>query len=727
MCPEKQVKSIDHLSFDFVIDTSTTDIVNDFFRPLLQNSTLYDRGVGYFSSSWIKSNAVGLSEFANNGGKIRWIVSPILSKDDFEALKVGEKAKCDILIKDRLEQSMQDFEKSLQNELLVALAWMVADGISDLKIAIPTNKLTGEFHDKFGYFEDANGNSLSFQGSSNESQNGIINNYESFIIAYSWDESEKLKENSKHCKKRFQKLWEGKDPNVRVLNLPQTIKENLIKLRKNSPRPYKKPNSLLEIQNLYPCIPEKYQNIRDYQKEAFNNWQFNNYSGIFAMATGTGKTVASLYCAFKEYTERKQKNEKEKCQIIILVPTKTLVEQWAQEAADFHYKNIIKAYSTNSAWRRETKKIIQDENRINYKRDFVIVTTYVSFVKNYKEIFIKFSQNVLFIADEVHNAGSPNFLKIIDQIPYQKKIGLSATPKRIYDTNSSTIVESFFNTSYPYTFSYSMRKAINNNILCKYYYYPKIVPLTDQEYEEYCQLTSQIGVSSSFNKDENRSLNDRQKKLLLQRKRLINGAENKKNILIEIIKEIGPKHLKYCLVYAPGGKDYFDDEFEGGTDDERIITQFQKSVYEKFPKISQNRYLGETKDKDSIINSFRNGIIDVLFAINCLDEGVDIPITQRGIFTSSTGNPRQYIQRRGRLLRKHPEKEFAYVHDMIVVPPMRNNNFDIGKRLVLSELARAKYFIELSQNYYEFDNFFDDVCGQYQISYIDIKIDEEMI
>jgi superfamily II DNA or RNA helicase len=717
--------SLKDLSFDFVIDTSSTNFIDDFFKPLLKNSNLYYRGVGYFSSSWLEYNAAGLNKFANNGGRIKWITSPILSEDDLVALKIGTEAKKDFLIKKRLEESVVDFEKSLKNETSVALAWMLADGIADIRIAIPINDLKGEFHDKFGYFEDADGNSLSFQGSSNESQNGIINNYESFTIIYSWDESEKIRKNSKYCKKRFQKIWDGKDANLKILDIPHTIKENLIKLRKDSPRPYKKPFHLEKIQNPYPCIPTKYKDIRNYQKEAFENWKLNKYRGIFAMATGTGKTVTSLFCMLKEFEHRKLIDDTSNCQILILVPTKTLVEQWAHETKDFHYKNIIKAYSSNNKWHEQVKKIIQDEKFLNYKRDFVIITTYASFVKNFQIYFVKFSQDVLFIADEVHNAGSPNFLKIIDQIPYIKKIGLSATPKRIYDTNSSDIVELFFNTTYPYTFTYSMQKAIDNNILCRYYYYPIMVPLTEQEFKEYCRLTTEIGSAYFLNSDENKILNDRQKKLLLQRKRIINGAENKKHILINIINEIGVEKLKYCLVYAPGGKDYFDDDQD--LEEERIITQFQKSVHEKFPKLTQNRYLGETKDKDSIIEGFRNGIIDVLFAINCLDEGVDIPIMQRGIFTSSTGNPRQFIQRRGRLLRKHPNKEFAYIHDMITVPPKSSETFEIEKKLILNELSRVKYFLELSHNYYEFEHFFEDICDQYQISYDDITVDEEMI
>lgn len=686
---------------------------------------MYYRGVGYFSSSWIELNFEGLTDFANNGGKIRWITSPILSENDWDALKIGEQAKTDSLLKQKLENSVQDFEKTLKEETLVALAWMIADGIVEFKLALPCNELTGEFHDKFGYFEDAEGNCLSFQGSNNESKNGIFNNYESFTIFSSWDDSSKIRQFSKHEKTRFLKIWNGEYENLRVYDIPQTIKEEIVKLRKNSKRPYKEPKHIKMLKNIYPRIPDKFDDVRDYQKEAFESWKSNGYAGIFSMATGTGKTVTSLYCGMEEYYERKEDNSEVCYQIVILVPTQTLVNQWEEEINSFKFRNIIKAYGDNPNWHKAVKKIIDDEKFLRLKKNWVIISTYISFINKFESHFSKLSQDTLLIADEVHNAGSPRFLKLIDNIKYKKRIGLSATPKRIYDTSSSEKVEFFFNTQYPYTFSYSMKEAIEKGILCEYYYYPEFVQLTEQEFEEYSRLTYEIGVASAYNNDEKDILNDKQKKLLLQRKRLINSAENKKSCLINVLNKIGQDNLKFCLVYAPGGKEYFDHDIDVG--EERIITQFQELVNSHFPNLSQNRYLGETKDRHDIISGFRNGIIDVLFAINCLDEGVDIPITKIGIFTASTGNPRQFIQRRGRLLRKHPAKNFAYIYDMVTIPPKNLDTLETEKKMVLNELKRVKYFLELSTNYYDFEKFFDDICGHYQISYEDIKIDEEMI
>jgi len=716
---------IDQFSFDFILETSTNNIVDEFFIPLLKNSTLYYRGVGFFSSSWIKYNAEGLSDFANNGGQIRWITSPILNKADWDAFKVGEQAKTDSIVKKRLEESVIDFEKSLKEETLIALSWMIADGIVEIKLALPCKDLTGEFHDKFGYFEDAEGNSLSFQGSNNESKNGIINNYESFTIFTSWDDAPKIQNYSKHGKERFLKIWNNEVDNLKVFDIPETIKEKIIRLRKNFSRPYKEPKRIKKLKNKCPRIPDKFDDVRDYQRLAFSNWKENEYNGIFAMATGTGKTVTSLYCALQEYEDRKENNQDTYCQIIILVPTQTLVNQWAEEVQSFKYRNIIKAYGGNPAWAHSVSKIVKDEKFLGYKKDYVIISTYRSFINKFYSHFSQLSNDVLLIADEVHNAGSPSFLDLIDDIPFEKRIGLSATPKRIYDTDSSEKVELFFRTTFPYTFSYSMKEAIHNDILCQYYYYPEFIRLTAKEFEEYCQLTHEIGKASFHNDEGKSSLSEKQKMLLLQRKRLMNAAENKKQCLLDIINKIDYQKLKYCLVYAPGGKEYFDHDLD--FDEERIITQMQETVNSSFPDLSQNRYLGETKDRSEIIQGFRDGKIDILFAINCLDEGVDIPRTQIGIFTASTGNPRQFIQRRGRLLRKHPEKEYAYIYDMIIIPPKSMDTFEIEKRLVLNELSRVKYFLELSNNYFKFEKYFDEICGHYGISYNDIDIDEEMI
>ena len=105
--------------------------------------------------------------------------------------------------------------------------------------------------------------------------------------------------------------------------------------------------------------------------------------------------------------------------------------------------------------------------------------------------------------------------------------------------------------------------------------------------------------------------------------------------------------------------------------------------------------------------------------MKCLDEGVDVPRAEVGIFTSSTGNPRQFIQRRGRLLRKHPEKNYSYIYDTVVVPDFNyypdSGTYEMERSLVKNELMRVAYFASLSDNYYDSKTVLQKVLAYYNI------------
>ena len=230
--------SLRDLKLPAFIDTSSSDLFNDFFIPVLKQSIRYDRGVGYFSSGWLKLSAEGMASFAENGGYARWVTSPILAKNDWEALKVGSEARNNPILRSLLEKNIADLAVSLDKKTLSVLAWMVADSIIDFRIALPRNKLDqGDFHDKFGIFSDKDGNKVSFNGSYNDSIQGT-RNYESIKIFTSW--VDRFNDLILADANRFERLWNNDDPNVQVYDLPDSVKENLIRLRDNS-RPYKFP------------------------------------------------------------------------------------------------------------------------------------------------------------------------------------------------------------------------------------------------------------------------------------------------------------------------------------------------------------------------------------------------------------------------------------------------------------------------------------------------------
>ncbi|MDR2147218.1 MAG: DNA repair helicase, partial [Tannerella sp.] len=285
------------------------------------------------------------------------------------------------------------------------------------------------------------------------------------------------------------------------------------------------------------------------------------------------------------------------------------------------------------------------------------------------------------------------------------------------DEEGTAELESFFNDKPPYVYSFSMKKAIEEGRLMEYCYYPKIVLLNDDEMQEYAKITEQLlrlfdSTTKQF-KDGQKA-----KKLLMLRKRILHKADDKMRIFEEIITEIGQDKLKYCFVYVPEGRKMYDSDEaisysnsdnDSDTDiyEETIIKKMLDTTKHIFPNTTCNTYTGKNSkvERKDILQGFEDGQIKVLFAMKCLDEGVDVPRAEYGIFASSTGNPRQFIQRRGRLLRKHPEKAFAHIYDMVVVPnyksPYYSKDFwDMERSLVRGELNRVAYFANLATNNY---------------------------
>lgn len=364
----------------------------------------------------------------------------------------------------------------------------------------------------------------------------------------------------------------------------------------------------------------------------------------------------------------------------------------------------------------------------NNKLSYVIISTYASFIRpaNFLELNQFPKTKLLLIADEAHNMGGGLVAKRLNDIKYLRRIGLSATPDRQFDEEGNLRLMSFFGCNKEYTFEYSMAEAIKNKALCKYYYYPHLVKLTQDEMSQYIELSKKIA------KIINRTDNDSReilKRLLLKRKQIIHKAENKKKEFEAILKEHLNKtgSLKYTLVYVPEGNrlddqtaDIFDTE-ERIKDDEdtlHLIDEYTRIVRNLDPHIVVRQFTSESSDRDSMLSDFANGNIDVLTSMKCLDEGVDVPRSELAIFCASTGNPRQFIQRRGRVLRTHKDKRYAIIHDLVVIP---ETNFDSGcyeleKSLVSIEIKRVRDFALLSENCNDTLNTLDEILNQYKIS-----------
>lgn len=462
---------------------------------------------------------------------------------------------------------------------------------------------------------------------------------------------------------------------------------------------------------------------RDYQKNALNAWIENKYKGFFAMATGTGKTITSLNCLLHLYREEGSY----KC--LILVPTISLVDQWKKECTRFGFRNIIKISSKEKGWKDAVMRIVTN-SYFNLKNiSYVIIATYASFAKSETCSRIEeLSSSTLLIADEAHNMGSTLMLKAMKRVVFQRRIGLSATPHRQYDPQGNRSINDFFGKKDHYTFEYSMAEAIEKGVLCKYRYFPHVVNLNEDEMEQYLILSKQI---AKFFHDDTEMFDDDPvlTALLLKRKRIIHKAVNKlvkfKEIINDLYREKG--NLKYTMIYAPEGvcpdDSYYNvvddrDEIEDSGDEIPLINLYTMLVAETNKYTTVEQFTARETDRDRILWDFANGVTDVLVAMKCLDEGVDVPRAENAIFCASTGNPRQFIQRRGRILRIHENKSMAYIHDLVVVPYVDYDieSFNMERSLLKRELLRVSDFAKIATNSSYTENVLKEIIEYYELN-----------
>ena len=408
------------------------------------------------------------------------------------------------------------------------------------------------------------------------------------------------------------------------------------------------------------------------------------------MATGTGKTITSLNCAKALLDEEGILN------LIILVPTIDLADQWKKDIKQILFPYVVLANSKNQGWYREALDAVNNAQHTNY----CIVATYATFLtKRFGYIVSKTSATTMLIADEVHNFGTQ---KHISAYPshIERRLGLSATPDRHFDEIGTTRMLQYFGAEAGPTFSFDMADAIEQGYLCEYYYYPVIVRLTEAELTNYKIISRRLLQYFSKKTGEFKD-SPLVKMLLLKRKRIIHNAANKFNVFRGILRELLNKYkpLSHVLVYVPEGNEIRPDD-----EDIKLINEYSRIVSSEFD-LSQHQFIGLTKSRSRILEEFSNGQISVLTAMKCLDEGVDVKRAQIAIFCSSTGNPRQFIQRRGRILRTHPDKKFAIIYDMVVAPAITNQYFEdslLMERMILQgELRRVREFAVLSLNHYQ--------------------------
>jgi superfamily II DNA or RNA helicase len=706
-----------------------------FYFESLLNSHSADLLLGYFSSSAINVLSLGFAYFLCNGGTMRLVINHIVNEKDYSILQEANSEyvtdysshlESFDLLKVTLDKYGQHFFK--------CLAWLIANKRIEI-IIIKPKKGRGIAHYKSGVFRD-NKEQVKFKASCNFTASGLLVNLEELDVKSSWDgerERISIKEQDQYfnniIEKKFEEVEYVDYTNVVIndiqdkfggFSLESLVEESkALRDKKNINLSDDCKMKIEAIENTFleddtkPKFPYK-EGPRDYQIEAYQNWIKNSKKGIFAMATGTGKTITSLNCLLNEYKETGS------YQAVIIVPTVALVSQWEKECQKFNFNNVTKVNSKEK-WSNDIALI----NTINHFKEtsFIIIITYASFYRNkFQSYFKRLSEKTLIIADEVHNLGTSKLLKILPDIHLQNRIGLSATPNRYYDDSGNKKIEEFFNDKYPYTYRFTMKEAMDRDWLSSYTYHPHVVELDSEELKEYIKISLQLmkyfdSATLSYKKSEE------VEKLLMIRKRIIHKAKNKLGVFNRILKTEFKKrgNLNYTLVYVPEGvnPNYTQiDDYEETEEDVKLIDDYTRIVSNIDFNIFVKQYTANTKSRDELIRDFQEGKVNVLTSMKCLDEGVDVPRSELAIFCASTGNPRQFIQRRGRVLRQHKDKTHAVIHDLVVVPSLSLNDktFNMERNLVKKELERVVDFASLALNSMETYNELEEVLSFYNLN-----------
>ncbi len=688
------------------------DVINDFYVPILSNAVMYKRAVGFFNSAALYEMAIGLRHLVEKQGKMELIVSPRLTEEDIQSINLGYKTREEV-IERALLRDFDEPKNKTEFRKLNLLTNLIAEGILDIKVAFKINaNSAGIFHEKIGIVIDAEGNKVAFTGSMNETYSGLLQNYESIDVFCSWRDEDydrvNIKENA------FDNLWDNLDTAMEVIPFPKVAVERL-----NSYKVEKTEPLCVEIQNeddsqdVFFKIPDNVD-LYDYQREAIESWKNNNYCGIFDMATGAGKTFTALGAL-----SALSKNLNNHIAVVIVAPYQHLVEQWVEDIIQFNVKPIVAYSYPGQKWRKQFSDAVTAYN-VGAIDNFCVIATNATFSLNdFQSILQKFKKNFAFVVDEAHNFGA---VKLSSLLPKKARyrLALSATIERFRDEEGTNKLRKYFGKT---CISFSLKEAIQKGFLTSYYYHPVVVYLNADEYEQYQEITKTIirnGGASQENIDKNPYI----EMLLIKRARIISGCKEKVPKLVEVMKPYRTDN--YILVYC-GATKYDNDSSDLKDDDEvRQIEEVNKKLYyELGMKVHKFTSEENKEERDEIKRMFASGTeLQVITAIKCLDEGVNIPSIKKAFILASSTNPKEYIQRRGRVLRRAKGKEYAEIFDFITLPrPLEEVQFcseeelSCDLSLVRKEFLRMIDFAETARNPFEIDKLKEDIQNAYNQSF----------
>jgi DNA phosphorothioation system restriction enzyme len=664
--------------------SSTHRIGRDFLGTLLDAASAYDRAAAFFSSTVFTVAPEAFVEFFTRGGRMRLVCSPILHGEDVQALARGVFDHPRVL---RAFGTVEQVAKGGVTPDLLSL--LVASGALDVRIAVPTGVVQAIYHEKIGLFRDKHGGTVAFSGSPNESRTAWSQNFERVDAFASWTQGDD-RFRASAIAQNFSDLWFNRTDNVAVYDLADAFRRRLLESRDaHLSAPDVPPPSAQPPAAVLPEVLRQPSDIhlRPHQEEAIRAWAEAGGRGLLEMATGSGKTIAALALA-----ARLKMRIPGGFVVVVVAPFIHLVDQWCEVARRFGLQPIRCAES-RSRWESDLRWAVNAVNA-GVRPVLSVATTAATLgTPAFQELIARITVPVLIIADEAHNYGAPSTLAMLPTNA-NFRLGLSATPDRWMDEPGTAALLGYFG---PVVYRYGLSEAIRDEVLTPYRYYPLLVQLDPDELETYLEISRQL-VRYLVLDDKDGPVGELALRLLMKRARLLGAARGKLPLLKSLLAE--RTRDTHILVYCGDGQVEGPDPGEHARQVEEAVRIIGTEL-----KMRCASYTAATPPdrRLQLLKSFEAGDLQVLVAIRCLDEGVDIPATRTAYILASSTNPRQFIQRRGRVLRRSPGKTRAQIYDFLVVPdvedvPAHVPEYPVVRRLLLNEFRRAGEFAQLAEN-----------------------------
>lgn len=683
------------------------DLVGEVLVPGLQVADRVEIAVGFFSSHCLSQIAPGLASLIERKVTCRLLVSPELSEEDREAIERGVSDPASVLDA-FMVRLFSEPPEALAGHTADCLAYLIASGTLELRCVLMER---GMFHKKLWLLGQRTA-LAAVHGSGNLTARGLLVNGEQMTVDRPWLDGDSSSERVQSLAASFDLEWHNKKPG-RLAIMPEQLIELLrgrarasnhvptsddfwaawAKDRDMGLAPELPPGLVAPPSARLLAIPtwlDWHSPPYGHQAIAIARLRDAGFVGLLAIATGGGKTKTALISCVEI-----QDAAPTPMIVMILVPTTVLAAQWEEEVRDFGLSPTVLSGMTPAARRQALEDVLMSV-RAGEQRTEVLIATLQLFsgdatLREFASESSTYCRTVL-IADEAHNFGARGFITNPPE-SLEYRIGLSATPVRQYDADGTDDLFAYFRTDGEPVFSFSLGDAIKAGCLAPYRYLLHPVDFSDDEMQRYAELTEQL-VRAGFAAEDvgDAGLSDRQEQLLRERRALVEQATGK-IIALETILRPRAAELTHALIYCSA-------KAVRAPHAERQIDIARRLLGEL--RIDTHMYTAaETSraNSRSFLEGFATGTYQALLAMKVLDEGVDLPAAREAFLLASSTVEREWVQRRGRVLRNAPGKTHADLHDFIVVPPSTS---DIGGRgLLQAELRRAQHFADDALNKYE--------------------------